>query len=125
MSGLGSKMPLTALTSVVGSLSTAGIPPLSGFWSKLIIIIALWQAQHTAYAAIAVGASILTLAYLLVMQRKVFFGKLGPDLEDTVEARPGITAAAVLLAVILVASGVFFPAAYSIFIVPIQEMFIK
>ncbi len=125
MGGLSARMPFTGATSVIGMLSAAGIPPLSGFWSKLIIIIALWQAQHTAYAAIAVGASILTLAYLLVMQRKVFFGKLGPGLEDTVEARPGITAAAVMLAAILVGTGVFFPAAYRIFIVPIQEMLIK
>jgi multicomponent Na+:H+ antiporter subunit D len=38
MGGLGKRMPVTAGTSLVGSLSIAGVPPLNGFWSKLIII---------------------------------------------------------------------------------------
>ena len=41
MGGLAKVMPLTAATSAIGSLSIAGIPPLNGFWSKLLIIIAL------------------------------------------------------------------------------------
>ena len=42
LGGLSSKMPVTGFTSLVSSLSTAGIPPLSGFWSKLVIDSALW-----------------------------------------------------------------------------------
>ena len=42
MGGLGSRMRVTSATSVIAMLSTAGIPPLAGFWSKLIIIVALW-----------------------------------------------------------------------------------
>ena len=53
MGGLGARMPVTSVTSVIGVLSTAGVPPLSGFWSKLIIVIALWQAGHYGYAAVA------------------------------------------------------------------------
>ena len=44
MGGLAKRMPVTAATNLVGSLSIAGVPPLNGFWSKLIIIIALVQA---------------------------------------------------------------------------------
>ena len=40
LGGISDKMPVTGTTSVIAFLSTAGIPPLSGFWSKLIIIIA-------------------------------------------------------------------------------------
>jgi len=76
LGGLGTKMPVTNATSLIAFLSTAGVPPLAGFWSKLIIVIALWQNGLHAYASIAVLASVLTLAYLLMMQRKVFFGKL-------------------------------------------------
>ena len=45
LGGIAGKMPVTGGTSVVGFLSTAGIPPLSGFWSKLLIILALFQAN--------------------------------------------------------------------------------
>ena len=44
MGGLAKRMPVTAATNLVGSLSIAGVPPLNGFWSKLIIIVALVQA---------------------------------------------------------------------------------
>ena len=46
LGGLQSRMPVTGTTSILAFLSTAGIPPLSGFWSKLIIIIAVWQNVH-------------------------------------------------------------------------------
>jgi multicomponent Na+:H+ antiporter subunit D len=90
LGGLASKMKITGGTSVVGFLSAAGIPPLAGFWSKLIIIIASWQAGMYLYTAIALFASIITITYFLRMQRKVFFGELKAGLEGVVEANRGI-----------------------------------
>ena len=80
MGGLSYKMPVNA-TSVIGFLSASGIPPLAGFWSKLIIIIPLWNAGWTFYVVLAVMAIVITLAYLLTMQRQVFFGKLKDGLK--------------------------------------------
>lgn len=122
MGGLSSKMPITGTTSVIGLLSAAGIPPLSGFWSKLMIIIALWQSGNHIYSAIAIMAGVITLAYLLVMQRRAFFGKLAKENEQLEEARPGITAASIMLAAILVGSGIFFPFVFNTFIIPLQEL---
>ena len=73
--GVSNVMPVTGWTSVVAFLSTSGIPPLSGFWSKLIIIVALWKAGLHGYAAAAIIGSLITLAYFLSMQRRVFFGR--------------------------------------------------
>lgn len=44
MGGLGAKMPYTSVSSII-ALSMSGIPPLSGFWSKLVIVIAVWQVS--------------------------------------------------------------------------------
>lgn len=74
MGGLRFKMPVTAATNLIGSMSISGIPPLSGFFSKLIIIIACIQARHFASATIAILISILTLAYYLKLQTNAFFG---------------------------------------------------
>ncbi|MCX5678173.1 MAG: proton-conducting transporter membrane subunit [Candidatus Omnitrophica bacterium] len=125
MGGLSSKMPITGATSVIGLLSAAGIPPLSGFWSKLMIIIALWQSGSHAYSVIAIMAGVITLAYLLVMQRRAFFGKLAKENEHLKEARPGIATASIILAAILVASGIFFPFVFNTFIAPLQELITK
>jgi multicomponent Na+:H+ antiporter subunit D len=109
LGGLAQNMKITGGTSVVGFLSTAGIPPLSGFWSKVLIIVALWSAGQYAFAAIAVGASILTLGYFLIMQRKVFFGKLREGLEGIREGGARYTVPALILAAVTVLVGVFFP----------------
>jgi len=76
MGGLMTKMPITGTTSLVASMSIAGIPPFNGFWSKLIIIIACVQANRLGYAFWAVLASILTLASFMKVMKYAFFGKL-------------------------------------------------
>jgi len=76
MGGLAEKMPVTAATSLVASMSIAGIPPFNGFWSKLIIIIAAVQAGRYGYAFWAVLASILTLASFMKVMKYAFFDKL-------------------------------------------------
>jgi multicomponent Na+:H+ antiporter subunit D len=119
LGGLGSRMPLTSLTSTVGVLSTAGIPPFSGFWSKLVLVIALWQSQHYAYAAFAAMLSVVTLAYLLTMERRVFFGKTAAHLVDTREARPGLVLPEVALALITIAVGLLFPWIIGTFLFPL------
>jgi len=123
LSGLAKKMPVTGVTSVLASLSAAGIPPLAGFWSKLIIIIALWMSGFYVYAAIAVLASVLTLAYLLSMQRRVFFGILGEGLVNIKEAGFCMTFPALVLAIIIVGVGIFFPLMFNTFILPVHSIF--
>ena len=108
MGGLAEKMPVTGVSSVLAFLSTAGIPPLSGFWSKLLIIVAAWKVSN-ASAAVALVASIITLAYFLVMQKKVFFGKVPDELLNTQEASGGIVGVEVFLSAINVVVGVLFP----------------
>ena len=123
MGGLESKMRCSSITSLIAMLSAAGVPPLAGFWSKLLIIIALWQCGYYAYAIIAVLASIITLAYLLAIQRKVFFGVLPDKLQNIKEAGVGITLPAVILAAIILAVGLFFPMFFNSFMVPVDSIF--
>ncbi len=46
LGGLSKAMPVTGVTSLIASLSIAGLPPMCGFWSKLIRIIAAFQAKN-------------------------------------------------------------------------------
>jgi multicomponent Na+:H+ antiporter subunit D len=106
LGGVAERMPVTGTTSVIGFLSCAGIPPLAGFWSKLVVILALWQAGERGYAAVAVLASLVTIAYFLSMQRRVFFGKLAEGLAGLREANPWLLVPACLLAAVTVGVGV-------------------
>ena len=116
--GLTTKMPVTGTTSVIAILSTCGIPPMAGFWSKLMIIFALWQGGRYGYAVVAVLAGILTLTYMLSMQRRLFFGKATEGLETVGEAGPGLIIVSVALALITIGTGVFFPYVFAKILLP-------
>jgi multicomponent Na+:H+ antiporter subunit D len=122
MGGLAKRMPVTAATNLVGSLSIAGVPPLSGFWSKLIIIVALVQAGHTTLAVITVLASVLTLWYYLLIQRKAFFGKLNDKWAAVKEAPFWMTAATVLLALLCLGIGILFASTLTTWIQPAADV---
>lgn len=122
MSGLASRMPVTGITSIFGSLSAAGIPPLSGFWSKLMIIMALWVSGRHGYAIVTVLASGLTLTYFLSMQRMAFFGKINEEFKDVKEAGPGLIIPAAILALIIIVAGLLFPVVIDNFILPVENL---
>jgi len=109
LGGLAEKMKVTGWTSVVGFLSTAGVPPFSGFWSKLLIIMALCAAGQWFYAALALLMSLVTLGYFLIMQHKVFFGLLREGFEELKESRASLRNTAITLASISTLAGLLFP----------------
>jgi multicomponent Na+:H+ antiporter subunit D len=109
LGGMSSRMPVTTVTSVVSWLSAAGIPPLAGFWSKLLIVVALWGSGRQVYALVAIAASVLTLAYFLFMQRQVFQGNLKEEFSRVTEAAPAIIIPVSVLAAISVGLGLVFP----------------
>jgi multicomponent Na+:H+ antiporter subunit D len=102
-------MPLTGGTAAVGALSIAGLPPLAGFWSKLLIVLALWRGGQQVYAVIAVLTSLVTLAYFLSLQRRVFFGTVLPEWSAVKEAGAGFVVPALVLAALTVGIGLGFP----------------
>lgn len=121
MGGLAKRMPWTAATNLVGSLSIAGVPPLNGFWSKLIIIVALIEAHHWGFALIAILASVLTLWYYLLIQRRAFFGCLNEKWREVKEAPLGMTLATVILGLLCIAIGIFFSLMIKSWIEPARD----
>ena len=105
LGGLNSRLPVTASTSLIGSMSIAGIPPLNGFWSKLIIIIAAIQAGYFGFALIAILVSIVTLAYYLKFMGFTFFGKIDTALLRIKEVPLSMRLSMLILAIICVLGG--------------------
>ncbi len=105
MGGLAEKLPVTRATCTVASASIAGIPPFSGFWSKLILVIAAVQAHFYWVAAIIVFVSLCTLIMYLKVQRYAFLGELPENLQEIKENRGSMLAAMVFLACLCVLMG--------------------
>jgi len=105
MGGLAEKMPVTRATCTIASASIAGIPPFSGFWSKLILVIAAIQAHFYWVAAIIVFVSLCTLIMYLKVQRYVFLGELPENLQQTKESKNSMLVAMIFLACLCVLMG--------------------
>jgi multicomponent Na+:H+ antiporter subunit D len=100
MGGLNRRMPVTGATSFIGSMSISGVPPFNGFFSKLLIIIACFQAGRWGFATVAVLVSVVTLAYFLKVQKEAFFGPLKQKWQSIREVPAMMVASMVLLAVL-------------------------
>ena len=101
MGGLRAVMPITAVTFIVGWLAIAGVPPLSGFWSKDEILLAAWEQPDIGPLLWAVGlvTALLTAYYMSRQTFLVFFG--GQRWDDGAhphESPPTMTLPLVLLA---------------------------
>lgn len=55
------RTPILAVAFLVSALSLGGIPPLSGFWAKLLLVKASLDLQHYAAAGIALFVGLLTI----------------------------------------------------------------
>ncbi|MDG5776450.1 proton-conducting transporter membrane subunit [Haloarculaceae archaeon H-GB1-1] len=117
--GLTGEMPVLSAGFFVGSLALIGIPPLTGFFGKLLVFqvasdatIAGGNGATLALAAALAGA-ILTIAYLSRAWKEGFWGETTGAVEGAT-ATPGLVAVVVGLATLLVVVGVGFDPVYQV-----------
>ena len=92
MGGLYKRMPWLALLFAIPALSLAGIPPLSGFWAKFLLV----KASLDAAAWWAAGIALLTGVFTLLSMNKIWneaFLKPHPGGEEALQTVTGIRAA--------------------------------
>jgi NADH-quinone oxidoreductase subunit L len=81
MGGLRKSMPVTHLTFLIACLAIAGIPPLSGFFSKEEILTAALRENKFIYA-IALFTSGLTAFYMFRLYFSIFWNKESSEHRD-------------------------------------------
>jgi len=108
MGGLARHMPWTTATLAIGSLALAGIPPLSGFWSKDEILTRLWEGGHYVAFALALAAALVTAFYVTRLWFRTFGGP--PQTEGLHEAHRSMVVPMVVLATITAGIGFTSPA---------------
>jgi NADH-quinone oxidoreductase subunit L len=79
MGRLREKMPVTALTFLIGTLALCGLPPLSGFYSKDAILAAACKGSPVLFG-IGVVVAFLTTFYMFRLVLVVFRGRAKSDL---------------------------------------------
>jgi NADH-quinone oxidoreductase subunit L len=86
LSGVGTRMPLTARCFMLGAMGLFGIPMLNGFFSKdMIFAAALASRQYLVLCFAWVGA-VLTFTYTWRTYRRVFGGEPSPAVAGALDA---------------------------------------
>ena len=109
LKGLGRKMPITALGLVIALFALAGVPPLAGFWSKLMLFGGALDASSTVWwapwlAIAGVLNSALSLAYYGWITRKMYFEG---ETEKRVSEPKSVIAIMIFSIIFLVGFGVY------------------
>jgi NADH-quinone oxidoreductase subunit M len=76
MGGFGSRMPGIAAAFTLGSLSSLGLPGLSGFVAEILTFLGAWQSPYRWWLFPAVAGTFLTAVYVLRVARRIFWGPL-------------------------------------------------
>lgn len=71
--GLNQRDPLLAFAMMLLMFSTAGVPPLVGFWAKLRIFQVLWETHHLWLVIIGAAMSVVGAYYYLRVIKLMYF----------------------------------------------------
>jgi len=104
MGRLKDKMPITTWTFVIGALALAGIPPLSGFWSKDEILLGAFAGGHMGLYLLGTLVAFLTAFYMFRLIFVAFFGS-NKGGEHAHESPVVMTVPLLILAVLAVVAG--------------------
>ncbi|MCK4641028.1 MAG: hypothetical protein KAU06_06805 [Candidatus Marinimicrobia bacterium] len=117
LGGLGSKMPITFITALVGAFAISGIPPFNGFYSKWMIYQGILDIAKTATPGyqvwllvclvLAVFGSALTLASFMKFIHAIFLGKRPKVLDNVHEAPSNQWLATGMLSLMCILFGLF------------------
>lgn len=106
LGGLARNMKYTTVFFVIGLLAIAGMPPLNGFASKLLIYESTFQL-NPILAIVAILCSILLLAVFVKVFYSAFMGPQLPKFKDVKEVPKSMLFSMGILACIIVIFGLF------------------
>ncbi len=107
MGGLAKKLPVTHITFFIGCLAIAGIPPLSGFFSKDEILAAAF-VKNPVWYILGVAGALMTAFYMFRLYALTFRGRFRGTHEQEHhlhESPPAMTLPLVVLAILSAVGG--------------------
>jgi len=103
LGGLARNMRYSTIFFIIGALAVAGMPPMNGFASKLLIYESTYQVSPIL-AVIAILASILLLAVMVKVFHSAF---MGPSLVKAADVPKAMLIAMAILAALIIFFGLF------------------
>jgi len=99
--GLGRRMPVTAFAMAVSFLALAGVPPLSGFWSKLLLFTSVLNTPYAWLSIAGVLNSALSMGYYGLVIKRMYMDEPDGDASPVQEPIAFVLILGVLVALIV------------------------
>jgi len=103
--GLGKRMPITAFTLSISLFALAGVPPLNGFMSKLVLFAAAFEGQLWWLALAGVLNSAFSMSYYGWVVKRMYFDD--PLEQGKLSEPKAITSILIVAVVVIVVLGIF------------------
>ena len=88
LGGIYTDYPLVGIVFLVPALSLAGVPPLSGFWGKFVLVKAGLDGRQYVIAAVALVVGLLTLYSMAILWSEAFWKKAPNADTSSLQALP-------------------------------------
>jgi NADH-quinone oxidoreductase subunit N len=105
LNGLWKRSPWLAFSMLLFLLSLAGIPFVVGFWAKLYVFIAVWEAGYEWLVVLGALIAVLSLFYYLQLVRAMYMTK--PERDVAVRVPFSLALAITLCLVFVVGIGAY------------------
>ncbi|MDG6906609.1 MAG: NADH-quinone oxidoreductase subunit N [Nitrososphaerota archaeon] len=105
LDGIGKRLTIAPFAFTVSLLALGGLPPLSGFWSKLVLFYSAINSNLGWLAIIAIINSFVSIAFYARIVKHMYIDKQA-DTASLVESN-GFKVALIIAAVVIVVVGVY------------------
>jgi len=126
LEGIGVKMPISAVSFSVGLLNLAGVPPLSGFWSKFFIVMAMlaFPADPFLYASTIVFIVNMFIAagYYVWLLERISLRSPSEHLAKITEAKLSMVIPVLILAILCILITIFIDPVVEIIAEPVSVL---
>lgn len=106
--GLHRRSPFLAVAMLLALLSLAGVPPMSGFFAKFLVLKALVDQGLTWMAFVGAGAVVIGLYFYFLWMKEMYFGEPDAELAAAPVVVPWTSRVALVIGMVgMVAMGIF------------------
>lgn len=103
--GLGLRMPITAFTLTICLLALAGVPPLNGFWSKLVLLLAAVDSDFVWLAVAGALNSAFSLGYYAWIIKRMYLDE--PEVKSKIHESSVFSTVLIIVALIIIITGLY------------------
>jgi len=105
--GLFKRAPFLSALFLLAALGLAGIPPLSGFWAKLLVVLAAFEAQVWWIAGVGLAVGLFTLFSMTKIWQYAYWKPAPSDMREGARPSPLLYAPVVALAALTLLLGLW------------------